>query len=541
MCAILWTRTRCRKLVVSAIGGVALNASCPACGTQSWLVRRHACMALEPVLSLCLVDVKTLQPRVTEIIGALGSMGGDAAVEAVMAVGILAENAPDEFIAYDRMSELIQGTLSLMSRTDEDGLLARAAGIETAGALVAVCENTSIVEQLAAIAVSGLDVDEPNVKRATYSFFARMADAIGGKVVAAYGPRVLGAALQSMEREDVVFEPNEDDSSGGFQGLVSAVADGENIANGDGKDGDEEDAANGTFHVRTAFLDEKMLAVSVCGAFAAAADNAEYVAAAEKNPESAKAVQTLLSNAAGMIDRLAMYFHEDVRAAANKAGVRMAIANVRLASICPGLVFDDAKVLATTAQRIAYAIEEDDDSWVVTNVLNAATVFCDELPPQLLAQHKSTLLNPLQSLINGKTVCQVSEQDDFLDAGDDDEASEEASTLVSGIGDLVEALVRNQRGLFAQDFTVLFPKLLENMFNPSASQRNKGMVFGAVAGVLLFMNWDRCTKFQPPAPGSAEHEAALSVSDSVGAAILPHALEAVASKQGVTLQRNAVS
>lgn len=525
------------ETVVSSVSGAALSALLAGIRHPVLAVRRHACLALEPVLSLCLADVASLQPRVAEIIGALSGMAGDAAVEAVMAIGILAENAPDEFVAYEGMGDLVQGTLALMARTGDDAMMARAAGIETAGALVAVCGNQAIIEQLAAIAVGGLEVDEPNVKRATYSFFARMADAVGGSVVAAYGPKVLKAALESIQRDDVVYEPDEEDA-GGLADIASAVADSEDVT--DGNNTGEEDPAFGTFHVRTAFLDEKMLAVAVVGAFAAATDNAAYVSAAERVPAHAKETQKLLSRAGNLVDGLAIYFHEDVRAAANKAVVRMAIANVRLTDICPALKFDDGEVVGTAAQRVAYAIEEDDDAWVVANVLASAVMLCDELPPAMVAEHKGNLLHPLEALIDGSATCQAgAEEDEEGDGGMEDGGSEQAS-LISGIGDLVEAMARSQRGLFAKDFAGLFSKLIKSLCGPSSPGRTKGVVLGAVAGVLLFLGWERCAKFNPPAAGSPDYVAAGKVADEVAGAVLPMALAALAEGEGATLQRNAV-
>lgn len=519
------------EAVISSVGGIALNAIIVGMRDAVLQVRRTACASLEPVLSMCLLDISTLQPRIAEIIGALGSLGTDAAVEAVMAIGVLAENAPEEFVSYERMPDLVRATLAQMSRTDEEGLLARAAGTETAGALVSVIDDHSVIEQFATTAVVGLQIDEPSIKRATYSFFARMADSIGGTVVVAYGPKVLTAAFESMTRDDVVFEPRDDEANGGMQGIASAVA-------GDENDGDDDHDEKGTYHVRTAFLDEKMLAVAVFGAFASASSSVEYVSAVEKHPQIAKEVQSLFSKALDMVDDLSLYFHEEVRAATHKTGVRFSIANVQLGKICPALIFDNTDTVSTTAQRIAHCIQEDNDRWVVEGVLNAAVVLCNELAPEDIVTYKDILIAALDSIIKGNTLCQLVDDVELDDDDDDGEIGDGVTGIASGICDLVEALVRNQRGLFADDMKHIFQVLMEHMF--SSSIRNRAVVFGGITGVLLFLNWDRCTKFTPPAPGTPEHELPLQVSDAIAAQLLPHALEALSAKKGMTIQRNAL-
>lgn len=519
-----------QETLISSVGGVALSAIVGGMRDTVLQVRRSACASLEAVLALCLLDSRTLGPRIAQIISAVGSLGADAAVEAVMAIGVLADNVPEEFVTLKSMPDLIRATLSQMSRTDQDGLEARTAATDTAGALCAVVEDHSVIEQFAATAVMGLAIDEPSVKRATYGFFARMADTVGANVVVAYGSRVLAAALESIKRDDVVFEPEDDESAGGLQGLASAIAD---------KDGEQEENenANGTFSVRTSLLDEKMLAVAVHGAFASASCSSEYVEAVKSVPQVAKEVQAFLKEASECIDQLTMYFHEEIRAAAQKTGMRFALANLNLAKFCPQLVFDDSDVISTSLQRLVYCITEDTDRWVVEAVLHSIVVLLDEVPPAEIASRKAILISALDALIKGDTMFQCTEDDVDLDAADG-EIGEDISGIASGICDFAEALVRNQRGMIAREMSYIFESLMKNMFNSSV--RNRAVVFGATTGVLLFLNFDRCTKFTPPAPGSKEFKEAMDITDAVAAEILPHALDAVAAKKGMTIQRNSL-
>lgn len=516
---------------VSSVGGFALNAIVSALRDPVKQVRESACTALEPVLTLCMLDADTLQPRFSEIIDALGSLGPNAAVEAVVAIGILAENAPDEFFSLKCLPDLVHATMVQMARTDEDGKNARVCGTDTAGSLVSVCKDKAIVEKLAAVAITGLDVDEPSIARATYQFFARMADAVGAQAVISYGPRVLEKALVSMEREDVEFRPEDEESNGAFQGLAAAVT-----QDGTMGDADEEEMGKGVFHIRTAFLEEKMLAIAVCGAFASAASTTEYVAFVEQHPSIAREVQALLKRAAHNVDQTINYFHEEVRAASQKSSVRYAIANVNLSKICPALVFDTSDVVSSAVQRAAFILSEDSDTWAVANTLSTCVVMCDEIPAEILEPYIQIFVDALKVLIKGDAMCQLTEEDEGDTA--ELEAGEDISGVANGICDLLEALVRNQRGMFADQAHEIYKLMMSNMFN--SSSRNRGLIFGAIAGVLLFLSWDRCDAFNPPAPGTTLHEKALVVIDAIAAQVLPHALDALCASKGVTLQRNAV-
>lgn len=522
--------------LISSVGGYALNAIISGLRDPVKQVRESACSTLQPVLNLCLLDADTLQPRFSEIISALGSLGPNAATEAVVAVGILAQNAPDEFVALECLPDLVHATLVQMAQLGDDQMDARVYGFETAGCLVSVVKDKEVIEKLAAATIVGLHAEEPNVKRATFAFFARMADAVGAKAVIAYGVQVLKVALASMGRDDVEFIPDEDEANGAFGGLASAITQDE--TQGDTIEADDEEVGKGSFHIRTAYLDEKQTAVAVCGAFASASSTAEYVEAIKQNPQVAREIQALLKEAATQVEDTINYFHEEVRAASQKASVRYTIANVNLSKLCPALMFDGTEVVSTAIQRIAYCCTEDSDSWTVAATLSPAVVLCDEIPADILAPYRQIIVDALKVLIKGDAMCQITEDDADMAAllGDEDEG-EDVSGVANGVFDLFEALVRNQRGLFADEANEIFRLMLSHMFN--SSSRNRGLLLGAVAGVLLFLSWDRCP-FDPPAAGTTEHEKALVVIDAIAAQVLPLALDALCENKGMTLQRNAV-
>lgn len=515
--------------VTADMANTALSAVLRGMRDSQLFVRKYACLALEPVMTMFKEDTNVLRERVSEVIQALGGLGADAAVEAVMAVGVLAEHATEAFASSEMYMDVIEGIIRLMSQTDEKELLARVAALEAAGALVSACKDQSVIESLASHAIKCLEVDDPTCKHATYSFFAKMADAVGGSVVAVFGVKVLTCAVQSMEREDVVFVPENNDE-------------GQSIGNGIGGDVEEEDQGPGSFQVRTAYLDEKMVATACVGAFGSAVATDAYTERISASVETANAIRDLLARSIGLIDDLTSYFHEDVRAAAHRAYSRMAGANVALLAKHPALAFAGANFVREAFAKIVYGMQEDDDIWVVTNVLASTSTFLGLIAPDIVAEHKTAVLDGLHTLVAGEATCQLTADDDSDGQHEDgdDASSDEIGSLIEAVGDVIEALAHSLRGYFAQDFPVLLKKMLECLYSKTGSSRNRAMVLGAVSGVLLFMNWNRCTEFNPPPLESVEFELALAASDDTAAILLPLALAAIQSSESKTLQRNAV-
>lgn len=516
--------------VTAEVANASLSAVLMGMKHPELFLRKHACMSLEPSITLFKVNNTALKSRVGEVIQALGGLGTDATVEAVMAVGVLAEHATEAFASSDMYKDVIQGIVHLISQTAEKDMSSRVAALEAAGALVSACKDESVIETLANHAIQCLEVDDPTCKHATYSFFARMADAVGGSVVAVFGTRVLSSAVQSIGREDVVFVPEKDDP-----GLPSG--------NGIAGEEDDDDHGPGSFQVRTAYLDEKMVATACVGAFGSATATDAYVERVSASEETAKAVRDLLARSVELVDEMTSYFHEDCRAAAHRAHSRMAGANAALMKNHPGLAFAGEGFVREAFAKLVYGMQEDDDIWVVTNVLNSASTFLGLIPAEVVAEHKTAILDGIHLLISGQATCQLTAEDDSVDGfyvEDEESSGDEIGAMIEAVGDVIEAMAHSLRGYFAQDFPMLLKRMMENLYTPAGYPRNKGMVLGAVAAVLLFMNWDRCTGFSAPTPGSAEYELALTATDNTAASLLPRALDAIKSSESKTLQRNAV-
>lgn len=516
--------------VTAEVANAALSAILHGMRDAELFVRKHACMSLEAVITLFEDDTAALRGRVAEVIQALGGLGADAAEAAVMAVGVLAEHATEAFSSSAMYKDVIEGIVRLMQQSAEKDQGARVAALEAAGALVTACKDQAVIERLASEAIACLDVEDPACKHATFSFFARMADSVGGSVVAVFGVQILTTAIHSMQREDVFFVPEDDEDEGRALG------------NGFGAQEEPEETGRGTYKVRTAYLYEKTVAAAVVGALASATATDTYIERISSSKAAGEEIRDLFSQSIKHVVELTSYFHEDVRAAAHRAYSRMAGANAVLQGRYPSLSFAGGEFAHQAFSSLVHGMREDDDVWVVTNVLGATSAFLALASPELLHQHKLELLEAIEMLIEGEAICQLTAEDDSADGDgvDEDVDGDEVGALIEAVGEVIEAIAHSLRGYFAQDFPKLVNKMLEKLYSKAGSPRNRGTVLGSVTAVLLFLNWDRCTAFPPPAKGSADFELAQAVTDDTAARLLPVALTAIRSTDSKTLQRNAV-
>lgn len=512
--------------LIEEVANAALNAVLAGLNHSQPFVCKQACIALEPVVSMFVQDSETLRPRVGEILRALGALGNQAPEEAVMAIGVLAENAPDAFVESDMYVDVIKWIVQVMSNTGDDNHSARAAAIGAAAALMASCKDPNVIEELASNAILGLESEEPELKQATFSFFARMADEVGGSVVAVFGPKILKAAMESMEKETISFgrEEEEDEADPG-------------LWNTGGDDDDNENA----FEVHTARLDEKTVAVATVGAFASACATIEYIDRVAQTLEVATSVRDLFSNTIGMIDGLTNFFQEDVRAASYHSLCRMAVANTWLSANHPALAYCQRDLVEEGFSRILYGMREDDDIAVVTNLLSSTSAFFDRLSADVLNTHKVAIVTALNDFLLQKMICQMSVEGDVEQpGGEEDDDGDPMEGLIEGVGEVIEAMARSLRGYFVEDFAQLLKVMITELYSKNSSVGNRSTVLGTTAAVLLHMNWERCAKFSPPAAGTPEYDLALSVSDNIGCEMLPIAMQAVKSPESKTLRQNAM-
>lgn len=516
--------------VIVDVANSALTTVLTALQQKESFICKQACVALEPVLTMFMQDSDALRMRVGDILRALGAVGSDIAEDAVMAIGVLVEHAPEAFNESEMYDDVIQWILRVMANTAEDKFLVRAAATSAASALLANCTDQSVVEQLARHAIVGLESDEAPLKQSTFAFFARMADVVGGSVVAIFGPSVLKAAVAAMERETV------------------GVGDGEEIDPTlfDTGDGDADDMDGNTFEVHSAYLDEKMVAVASVGAFASACASEEYVKMMSSSPESVAEVRQLFAESVTLVDELTRYFQEDVRASAYQSLCRIAVANDYLKKQHPALAFKSEDLVRAAFPALTYCMEDDEEIEVVTSGLSSCASFFKYISAETLNEHKGGIVSTLEDLLSQRTLCQMSSEplagrdSATRDEEDEEEDGDAAGDLMESVGDVIVAMACSLRGYFAADFANLLQFMMQGMCSRSSSVRNKGTALGTIAAVLLYLNWDGCSTVSAPDSGSAEYEQAFAVCDETGARMLSIASDAVLSSESKTLRQNAM-
>ncbi|CDF35258.1 unnamed protein product [Chondrus crispus] len=513
------------------LANISLTAILHGMRDPELFVNRHACMALEASVSLFRDDTtKQLRARVAEIIHTLSALSPEISVEAITAVGVLAEHAVSALLSSEMFKDVVEGIVRLISQTGKTDVHARVAALEAAGSLVSNCKDQSVIERFSAQAISCLDSDDPSCKQAAYSFFERMADSVGGNVVAVFGVKVLTSAIESIENHDTIDPTDDDDDEG-----VSR--------NGLGPSNDEDARREYGMYVRTSLLEEKTLAVHCVGAFASATTTDSFMKRMASSPETAATIRSLLRSGCKHIDDLTFSFHEEIRAAAYRAHCRIIGANVMLMANRPELAFGRTELTTDGFSRLAYGAMEDSNVWVTATVLKSLATFIELISVDMVAEHKTAVTDVIRGVLASETACQEPREYDSGDEHFTDDADiegEDMAALIEAVGEVVEAMAHSLRGFFADDFPSILSEMLEAFFKLSRSPRSRGMVFGAVAGVLLYLNFDKCTNFTPPAPGGTEEEFARKVTDNVAAEILPVALNAIKSMEGKILQRNAV-
>ena len=163
------------------------------------------------------IDESQLKLRFNDILHCLGIVAStttatnvsgkiDMAKEAVMAIGVLPEHSPEAFVQSEMYSDVMKWIIHVMSIMDDDNYLVKAAATNVAGVLISGnTKNSDGIDNdtigiIANYALTGLDCDEPQLRQATLSFFAKVADVVGGDVVIVFGERILNCVIKAMEK-----------------------------------------------------------------------------------------------------------------------------------------------------------------------------------------------------------------------------------------------------------------------------------------------------------------------------------------------------
>lgn len=483
-------------------------------------VSKAACVSLEPILALFLPGSEALQLRVGETLQALANVTMDVAEDAMLAVGVVIEHASDAFNESAMYEEVLEWIARVMRNTNEDQYLLRSAATSTAAALVASCVDHSVIEKLAQLAIVGLDSEEDPLRQATFKFFTRMADVIGGSVVAVFGPKILQAAVESMAKDSVNRHHADDPDEITF-----------NLA--DDEAGDEDDDDN--VGIQVGCLDEKTVAVTAVGAFASASVSDEYMTRVSQCPEIGAQVRKLLGESVVRINGLTQYFLEDVRAAAYQAFCRVAITNHILKEKHPMLAFSDLDLLSQAFPKLIVCVREEKAMEVVTSTLTSYASLVGLISAQVVNGHKNSIMTCLHLLLNNEAACEMGHDVD----GGHETRMDVMDDLLDGVRELIVAMSVSLREYFARDFVSLLQSMITQMWTERSSARRKANLLGTSAAGLLYLGWKFFTGGRAE-NGSNVHEEILSAVDEVGEHLIEIALNAAQTAEHKSVRQNGV-
>lgn len=507
---------------------------------------------------------RPLADWVDEIAAALSAVGEDGSEAAVAAAAALADAAGGSLAASAAFPGLVTGVGALMGRRGPGTVGVRAAATAAAGSLVAACADidgdgggggggsaasgadaagsaavaarSAVVAPLAeaALAATAVEWNEPELKEATFVFFARLVDAHGAVAAASVAGRLLPLITDTLARDDGVITGGK--SGGGDGSAPGGAASGTDPgADTNGEEGvGESDSDDGdlVLSVRTAALDEKSAALEALGALAEAlAPGGDLPPSAYARPGwsppadySVAAVRSAAAAAAASTAALHSYFHEEVRAGALRATSRLlasafypsAVARAAAAAAPAGGDAGAATAAASAAADAvaealllsAEAVDGDDDPRVAASGLAAISLMCVSRYATAAAAAAAAvprvqrrLTEALDALLRGVARCQAKGLDDSDDeegvggGGDGDGAAGGGSAvwqtagatrqvLVDELTSAIPAIAAAAPTTFAVDALELASTAAAVFCTPTSSPNDRAQAVGAMAETL---------------------------------------------------------
>ncbi|GAB0494984.1 hypothetical protein MMPV_006281 [Pyropia vietnamensis] len=500
---------------------------------------------------------RPLADWVDEIAAALSAVGEGGNEAAVAAAAALADAAGGSLAASAAFPGLVTGVGALMARRGPDTVGVRAAATAAAGSLVAACADvvgdgggggdggaasaadaagkaaaaarSAVVAPLAeaALAATTDQWNEPELKEATFVFFARLVDAHGAVAAASVAGRLLPLIIDTLARDDGVITGGK--SGGGDGGAPGGAVSGTDAGadtNGDkGVDESDSDGGDLVVSIRTAALDEKVAALEALGALAETlAPGGDLPPSAYARPGwsppadySAAAVRSAAAAAATHTAALHSYFHEEVRAGALRATSRLlaaafyppAVARAAAAAAPAG---GDAGAAAAAASAAADAVAEalllsaeavdgDDDPRVAATGLAAISLMCASRHAMAAAAAAAAvprvqrrLTDALRTLLRGVARCQAKGLDDSDDEESDSDggwgqavwqsAGATRQVLVDELTSALPAIAAAAPTTFAVDVLWLSGAVASAFCTPTSPPGDRAQAVGAMAETI---------------------------------------------------------
>ncbi|EPY89936.1 importin-4 [Camelus ferus] len=406
-----------------------------------------ACYALENFVENLGPKVQPYLPELMEcMLQPLREPSSSRAKElAVSALGAIATAAQDSMLPY--FLTIMEHLREFLLTGHEDLQPVRIQSLETLGVLArAVGEPMRpLAEECCQLGLGLCDqVDDPDLRRCTYSLFAALSGLMG-ESLAPHLPQITTLMLSSLRSTEGVV-PQYDGSSAFL--LFDDESDGEEEEElMDEEEEEEEDSEISGYSVENAFFDEKE---DTCAALGEISVNASV------------AFLPYMETVFEEVFRLLECPNLNVRKAAHEALGQFCCALHKACQSCPSEPNTAAlqAALARVVPSYMQAVHGERERQVVMAVLEALTVVlrgCGSLtlqPPGRLAE----LCSVLKAVLQRKTACQDTDEED-----EEDQAEYDAM-LLEHAGEAIPALAAAAGGdAFAPFFAGFLPLLLCKM------------------------------------------------------------------------------
>nr|XP_006217341.1 importin-4 isoform X1 [Vicugna pacos] len=406
-----------------------------------------ACYALENFVENLGPKVQPYLPELMEcMLQPLREPSSSRAKElAVSALGAIATAAQGSMLPY--FPTILEHLREFLLTGHEDLQPVRIQSLETLGVLARTVGEPMrpLAEECCQLGLGLCDqVDDPDLRRCTYSLFAALSGLMG-ESLAPHLPQITALMLSSLRSTEGVV-PQYDGSSAFL--LFDDESDGEEEEElMDEDEEEEEDSEISGYSVENAFFDEKE---DTCAALGEISVNASV------------AFLPYMETVFEEVFRLLECPHLNVRKAAHEALGQFCCALYKACQSCPSEPNTAAlqAALARVVPSYLQAVHGERERQVVMAVLEALTVVlrgCGSLtlqPPGRLAE----LCSVLKAVLQRKTACQDTDEED-----EEDQAEYDAM-LLEHAGEAIPALAAAAGGdAFAPFFAGFLPLLLCKM------------------------------------------------------------------------------
>eukprot|EP01114_Cavostelium_apophysatum_P006244 TRINITY_DN1748_c0_g1_i1.p1 TRINITY_DN1748_c0_g1~~TRINITY_DN1748_c0_g1_i1.p1 ORF type:complete len:1062 (-),score=285.77 TRINITY_DN1748_c0_g1_i1:27-3212(-) len=429
-------------------------------------VRRGCCYALESFCQHLGEEIAPyLEPLMNRLVELLQKGNLEIQEIALSAISSTAAAAKKAFMPfYGPLINMMKHLIS--SGHQEDTIFLRCRAIECVGLLAhAVGKEifSPVLREFMTLALNLCALDIPEFREFAYGFFANIAETFNEEF-AEFLPVIMPILLASCDSSEGLNVTNEAEVEGG-----------------DGIEGDEdeEDDENGSFTVRTAYMDEK---ASACRAIGIIAEHtkANFVPYMERVMQSF----SLLFN----------YFHEAVRQEVLQALPPLLVA-VHAAFPVQSFVPENSanqtqsvnihentkKLLAAILPTILHRIELDDDKETVCVAFEMVDKILNLLGPNAATPHIEYIMKCVHLVLSKQANCQAHEEEDE----GEDEGMDIA--LIESACDTIVALAKTFGPFFDTYFQAIVPHVIKYYQQKSEGETYRSLAVGTLADIIKNM------------------------------------------------------